>query len=521
MALTPKLELRQSQTLVMTPQLLQAIKLLQLSNIELTAYVERELERNPLLEQSDGDQPAPEAPDAVSWEADAAREAGAARDADGSTALKISEDRPTNTAAEASLDADYASVYSEDSAADAATDYKGGDGFANGGLSGQYAGKGGSIGFDNPNYNIENSLSDAETLQQYLLAQLTIAVEDPVDRIIGAYLIDSVDEAGYLKESVGAVADRLGCDPDRVSAVLFELQKFDPVGVFARDLGECLSLQLRERDRFDPAMQALIENLNLLADRDLAAMMRVCGVDAADVADMIAEIKTLNPKPGLAYGAETVQTLVPDVFVRPDSEGGWLIELNSDTLPKVLVNDRYHAKVSSQARNKDVRTYLSECLNSANWLVKSLNQRANTILRVATEIVRQQDGFFAHGVQYLRPLNLRAIAEANDMHESTVSRVTTNKFMATPRGIFELKYFFTSSIASSEGGEAHSAESVRHRIKKLIERENPNSVLSDDKIVDILRGDDIDIARRTVAKYREALRIPSSVQRRRQKKMLA
>ncbi len=516
MALTPRLELRQSQTLVMTPQLQQAIKLLQLSNIELTAYVEQELERNPLLEQSDGEPPAGEAAVEDSREPDAAREADASAD------LKISEDRPTNAAAESSLDADYASVYGEDSAADAATDYRGGEGFANGGgLSGPYAGKGGSANFDNSDYNIENSLSDAETLQQHLSAQLNIAIEDPVDRIIGAYLIDSVDDSGYMTESVGALADRLGCDPDRISAVLFELQKFDPVGVFARDLGECLALQLRERDRFDPAMQALIENLNLLADRDLTAMMRACSVDAADVADMIAEIKTLKPKPGLAYGSETVQTLVPDVFVRLDPDGAWLIELNSDTLPKVLVNDRYHAKVTRLARNKDERAYLSECHNSANWLVKSLNQRANTILRVATEIVRQQDAFFAHGVQHLRPLNLRAIAEAIEMHESTVSRVTTNKFMATPRGIFELKYFFTSAIASSEGGEAHSAESVRHRIKKLVDGENPNLVLSDDKIVDILRDDDIDIARRTVAKYREALRIPSSVQRRRQKKMLA
>ena len=516
MALTPRLEIRQTQTLVMTPQLQQAIKLLQLSSIELTAYVEQELERNPLLEQSDGEPPVDAAADSGN------REPGAAPDVAASAALKISEDGPTNPAAEASLDADYASVHGEDSATDAATDYRGGEGLAAGaGLSGQYGSKGGSTGFDNSDYNIENSLSDTETLQQHLLAQLNIAVEDPIDRIIGAYLIDSVDDAGYLTESIGAMADRLGCDPDQVLAVLSELQKFDPVGVFARDLGECLTLQLRERDRFDPAIQALIENLELLADRDLAAMMRVCGVDAVDVADMIAEIKTLNPKPGLAYGSETVQTLVPDVYVRQDPSGNWLIELNSDTLPKVLVNDRYHAKVSRQARNKDERAFLTECLNSANWLVKSLSQRANTILRVSAEIVRQQDGFFVHGVQHLRPLNLRAIAEAIEMHESTVSRVTTNKFMATPRGIFELKYFFTSAIAASDGGEAHSAESVRHRIKKLIEKENPDSVLSDDRIVDMLRGDDIDIARRTVAKYREALRIPSSVRRRRLKKMLA
>ena len=517
MALTPKLELRQSQTLVMTPQLQQAIKLLQLSNLELTAYVEQELERNPLLEQGEADSPVGEQSDTER------RELNGANDASGSTALKISEDRPTNAAAEAALDTDYASLHGEDSAADAATDFAGRGAMADagGGLAGAYSSRGGSTRFDDPDYNIENSLSDAETLHQHLLTQLSVAIHDPVDRMIGAYLVDSVDDAGYLKEDPAAAATRLSCEPDRVTAVLTVLQTFDPAGVFASDLGECLALQLKERDRLDPAMQALLDNLELLADRDLSALIGVCGVDAEDIADMVAEIKALNPKPGLAYGAETVQTLVPDVFVRHDPEGVWIVELNSDTLPRVLVNDRYYAKVSSQTRDKGERVYLSECLSSANWLVKSLKQRANTILRVATEIVRQQDNFFAHGVQHLRPLNLRAIAEAIEMHESTVSRVTTNKYMSTPRGIFELKYFFTSAIASSEGGEAHSAESVRHRIKQLIEAESPNSVLSDDKIVDILRDKDIEIARRTVAKYRETMRIPSSVQRRRQKKVLA
>jgi RNA polymerase sigma-54 factor len=278
-----------------------------------------------------------------------------------------------------------------------------------------------------------------------------------------------------------------------------------------------LAVQLREQDRFDPAMQALVAHLDLVARRDFAALRRVCGVDDADLTDMIAEIRRLNPKPGLAFGSAVVQPIVPDVFVRVAADGGWLIELNSDTLPKVLVNQSYYAEVSKTAKNDGEKSYLAECLQTATWLMRALDQRAKTILKVSTEIVRQQDAFFAHGVQFLRPLNLKTVADAISMHESTVSRVTANKYMATSRGIFELKYFFTSSINASDGGEAHSAEAVRHRIKQLIDAENAQEVLSDDTIVERLREAGIEIARRTVAKYREAMRIPSSVQRRREK----
>jgi RNA polymerase sigma-54 factor len=295
------------------------------------------------------------------------------------------------------------------------------------------------------------------------------------------------------------------------------VQGFDPPGVCARNLTECLAIQLKELDRFDPAMAALVAHLDLLAKRDLAALRRICAVSEEDLTDMIAEIRQLNPKPGLAFGSTLVQPIVPDVFVRAGPDGGFLIELNSDTLPKVLVNQTYHSAVAKTAKNEKDKTYLADCLQTATWLIRALDQRAKTILKVATEIVRQQDGFFAHGVQHLRPLNLKTIADAISMHESTVSRVTANKYMATNRGIFELKYFFTSSIASSDGGEAHSAEAVRHRIRQLIDAESPEQVLSDDTIVEKLREAGIDIARRTVAKYREAMRISSSVQRRREK----
>ena len=286
-------------------------------------------------------------------------------------------------------------------------------------------------------------------------------------------------------------------------------------------MSECLAIQLKERDRFDPAIQALLAHLDLVARRDFSALRRICGVDDADLSDMIAEIRRLNPKPGLAFGSSVVQPIVPDVFVRPSQEGGWLVELNSDTLPKVLVNQTYYAEVSRTTKNDGEKSYLADCLQTATWLIRALDQRAKTILKVSTEIVRQQDAFFAHGVQFLRPLNLKTVADAIGMHESTVSRVTANKYMATSRGIFELKYFFTSSIAAADGGEAHSAEAVRHRIKQLIDTESAQDVLSDDTIVERLREAGIDIARRTVAKYREAMRIPSSVQRRREKQQLA
>jgi RNA polymerase sigma-54 factor len=299
--------------------------------------------------------------------------------------------------------------------------------------------------------------------------------------------------------------------------VLAVLQTFDPAGVCARNLTECLAIQLKERDRYDPAMRALVEHLDLLAKRDLAGLRRICGVSDDDLADMIAEIRMLNPKPGLAFGSTTVQPIVPDVFVRSAPDGTWQVELNSDTLPKVLINQRYHAQVSKTTRNDKEKAYIADCLQTATWLVRALDQRAKTILKVSSEIVRQQDGFFARGVQHLRPLNLKTVADAISMHESTVSRVTANKYMATNRGIFELKYFFTSAIAAADGGEAHSAEAVRHRIRQLIDSESAAEVLSDDTIVEKLRGAGIDIARRTVAKYREAMRIPSSVQRRREK----
>lgn len=410
---------------------------------------------------------------------------------------------------ESPLDADYGNVYEQDGVVD-----------VSGEAPAAFADVGGNRGrgnnFDDDG-DFESALTKEITLRDYLTEQLNVDIEDPVDRMIGVHLIDLLDESGWLSGDIENVAETLNCELLRVEAILDLMQRFDPPGIFARDLRECLALQLREKDRLDPAMAALLENLDLLAKQDIKNVLKVCGVDADDLADMVNEIRALNPKPAVAFDHEVAQTIIPDILMRPNPDGGWIVELNPETLPRVLVNTSYYAEVHQNVKSKQDKEYLAERFQSASWLVKSLDQRANTILKVASELVRQQHSFFVRGVEHLRPLVLRDIAEVIEMHESTVSRVTTNKYMSTPRGLFELKYFFTSSIASASGGEAHSAESVRHRIKALIDKETSDTVFSDDRIVEILRDNGIDIARRTVAKYRETLKIPSSIQRKRQK----
>ena len=501
MALSQRLEVRQSQALVMTPQLMQAIKLLQLSSLDLAAYVDGELERNPLLERAGEDE--------VGSASDTQASAPESEDNSGGADWINADLETSRSSIEQGLGTELENVFPDDSGGKNAT---GGD--LRPGAYSEWSGAGSFAGED---YNLEAFVSAETTLADHLAEQMALAISNPAGRMIGQYLIDMVDEAGYLAGDLDTVAEKLGAQRSDVELVLAVLQTFDPPGVCARSLTECLAIQLKDRNRYDPAMQALVEHLDLVAKRDLAGLRRLCGVTEEDLADMIVEIRMLNPKPGLTFGSTMVQPIVPDVFVRPAPDGTWQVELNSDTLPKVLINQRYYAQVSGTTRNEKEKAYLADCMQTATWLVRALDQRAKTILKVSSEIVRQQDGFFAKGVQYLRPLNLKAVADAISMHESTVSRVTANKYMATSRGIFELKYFFTSAIAAADGGEAHSAEAVRHRIRQLIDDESTENVLSDDTIVDKLRDAGIDIARRTVAKYREAMRIPSSVQRRREK----
>ena len=487
MSLGPRLDLRQSQQLVMTPQLQQAIKLLALTNVELEAYIGEELDRNPLLDtandeggetRGEPDAPPPEHNDDVGVDRLVAAGEGTS---------------------EAPLDVDYgAETFHHDTASDSVATGSGATAEA-------------------PDFD---SFAAAEASLTDLLLGQAAAVFDGVRMMIASHLIDLIDESGYLIGDVEDVADRLDADPDEVAQVLAVIQTFEPTGVGARTLGECLAIQAREADRYDPAMACMLKHLDVLARGDLATLKRLCGVDQEDISDMVRELRTYNPKPGLKYGGASAQAVVADVFVMrgrdKDGVAGWRVELNTATLPRVLVDRSYHAELT-RTGTKATKTFLSDCLTSANWLVKALDQRANTIVKVATELVKQQQAFFEKGVHHLRPLTLRAIAEEIGMHESTVSRVTSNKYLQCERGLFELRYFFTAAIQATEGGDAVSASAVRDRIARLIAAEPPHDTLSDDKLVDVLRAEGFDIARRTVAKYREAMNIGSSVARRRAK----
>lgn len=507
MATGLKQEMRQGQSLVMTQQLQQAIKLLQLSNIELSQFVIQEVEKNPFLEMEDPSAEVPDAGDAGDAPSVADR-VGDVMSVD--RQLSVTRDLPAASDEQAG-DADPSDIDVVASASDDALRRESAE-------SQPWSGPGtqGAGGEQMPD-QFETRVSKPISLREHLLEQMGVTDLEAGQRLISQYLIDTLDESGYLADSTDAIAERLGCEVSEIDDALAVLSRFDPPGVFARDLADCLAIQLRELDRLDPAMAILVENLGLLADGKIDQLRDLCGVDQEDLRDMVDEIKALNPKPGMAFQDAPVAVLVPDVFVRRAEDGTWSIELNSDTLPKVLVNRVYYTEISVSARKGEDKAYLSECLNNANWLVKAMDQRAQTILKVATELVVQQENFFLYGVSHLKPLNLRQIADEIEMHESTVSRVTSNKYLSCARGNFELKYFFTSAISSTDGGDAHSAESVRHRIKALIDSEDAKAILSDDKIVALLKFEEIDIARRTVAKYREAMNIPSSVQRRRKK----
>ncbi len=475
----------------MTPQLQQAIRLLALSNLELEAEVSIEVEKNPLLEM-DGDERSEVTAEPVE---------AAPQDTDTVLASDSLEGGD-------SLDADYAGeTFHHDSVADGGPGQDGSLGLS---------GASGAGGEDGPDF--DSFEGHAASLADILTSQAG-AVLNGAELLIALEIIGLLDEAGYLSTNLLELANRLGVPLVKVETVLAVVQTFDPTGIAARSLGECLALQAREADRYDPAMACLLDNLELLAEGRMAQIKRICGVDDEDLADMIRELRAYDPKPGLKFGASAVETVTPDMFVRQTATG-WAVEINSATLPRLLINRSYHAEVKS-AGDKASKAWLSDCLASANWLIKALDQRQRTIIRVATEIVKHQEAFFLHGVEHLRPLTLRTIAETIEMHESTVSRVTSNKYLSCSRGMFELKYFFTSGVGGSDSGEGASAESVKSRIKALITAESPSAILSDDTLVDMLKSEGFELARRTVAKYREAIGLGSSVQRRRQKALEA
>jgi RNA polymerase sigma-54 factor len=486
MALSARLQVRQVQSLVITPQLMQAIRLLQMSGLELERFVASELEQNPLLEADENSGSADETSEPTE---SAGADAGGIGDA---------------------LDAEAADVFPEQVGSDVGrTPSSGALRSANGGAE-----------FDE--FGIDQRLPSSESLEAMLTRKIDAAFGNaPTDRAIALGLLAGIDAAGYLTETPEAVGARLGASAETVERVLRVCQDLAPTGMFARSLAECLELQLAENDRLSAPMRSLLANLDRLAAGDRGRLVALCGVGTEGLDALLAEIRSLDPKPGLAFAHEPVATLVPDVFVRQAPLGGWIVELNDEVLPRLLVNRAYYAQVSSRLSGESDRKYFADCLQKASWLEKSLDQRARTVLKVATEIVRRQEGFLANGVAYLKPLNLRMVADALGIHESTVSRAAANKTIATPRGIFEFRYFFTGAIPATSGGEAHSAEAVKHRIRKMISEESPDAVLSDDAIVAILSREGIEIARRTVAKYRELMRIGSSVERRRERRLQA
>lgn len=491
MAITPKLEIRQSQSLLMTPQLRQAINLLQMSNIELSELIDSELENNPLLERE---------------------ETGTEDISLPQTIDDYPDDRNSSPEDDLGSDIDY-----DNSFDDSGSDREG------------YENNDADYSWDDYNHGkkhntdedfdyFEKKLSNEKSLYRHISEQIELTFTDKTDIAIARRLAEHLDDAGYFRGNTSEIAQTLKTSSAKVSSVLEKMKEFEPSGIFAENLAECLSIQLKDNNRFDPQIKILIENLPLLAERKFKELKKLCDADDEDLASMISDIKALSPKPAAAFDHDLTTYVIPDVFVRRNKSGEYHVELNQLSLPRVLINRRYYSEVQQKKLSGNDKRYLKQQIGSASFLVKSLHQRAETILRVSEEIVRAQQDFFEKGIEFLKPMTLRNIAENTEMHESTISRVTANKYMHTPRGLFELKYFFTQAAGMLSGDENTSTLSIKHKLKKLIDEEKSDNILSDDKLVELMAQNGIKIARRTIAKYREAMNIPSSAQRKREKR---
>jgi RNA polymerase sigma-54 factor len=498
MAIGPRLDLRQTQSLVMTPQLQQAIKLLAASNLEIETFIGDALEANPLLDTGsatrEDDGPSGE-PDDIPREEFTSDQLMAQGQGEG----------------DAPLDIDVSALDRDRDTGDGET----------GGASlrdAEWGAGGGAAGSGEDLPGIEATRAAETTLAEHLDSQIGALACNPKEAFVARHLAGLLDESGWLTADLHEVALDLGVDMDCIDDALEVVQMCEPTGVGARNLAECLRLQAREADRYDPCMALLIDNLELLARGEVERLKRLCAVDDEDFADMLRELRGYDPKPGLAFAPSSSEAVIPDVLLTAKEDGGWDIVLNEETLPRLIVNRDYYVELSGGSPNPETQSWLREKLADAHWLIRALDQRQKTILKTAAEIVKQQEGFFRQGVSHLRPLTLREVAEQIDMHESTVSRVTSNKYLWCERGTFELKYFFTSGVASSDG-EGASSEAIKARIKALCDAEDPKKVLSDQKLADLLNEEGFGLARRTVAKYREAIGIGSSAQRRRAKKL--
>lgn len=503
----PHLALKQMQSLVMTPALKQAIALLQMNNLELNDLLEAEMQSNPFLERADG----------ALGDAAHNDDAPSVREQEYHALNNYAapdEKPPIEGGTDDKLEYDTSNVFDGGNEGDSeARAFESDRGTSR-------------DQFDDPHYSLENRLVREDSLFDHLAKQIQLEFAAPQDRLIAMTLMEGLDEAGYYRGSIPEVAQQFECEIADIEMVLARCQQFEPAGIFAVNLAQCLELQLREKGELTPVMSVMLANLGLMEKHDFKALQRKCGVDETALKNMLVSLKRLDPKPGAKFNHDIAQTLVPDIIVRksrdPNSADTWMVELNPDTLPRVLINQRYAAMINTKGVKKEEKTYLMEQYQGAQWLIKAMDQRAQTIVKVAAEIVRQQESFFAYGVTYLKPLVLRDIAAAVEVHESTVSRVTTGKYMTTPRGVFELKYFFSSSVGGAEKGEAgmsHSSNAIKARLKELIDREDPEAILSDDELAAKLKEEGIPVARRTVMKYREALGLGSSVERRRQKRI--
>lgn len=483
--ISQRLDLKLGQSLVMTPQLQQAIKMLQMSNQELTDFVLSEIEQNPLLDRAD-----PDTGMAENDSADAPEAENRSKDQDENR--DSAEHSESESYSSGALDTDYDNVWSGDTSS------------------------GASFNDDDNNW-LEQTVSEQVTLRDHLLEQIQLDITEPQARMIALILLENLDEAGYCKADLSQLAGQLGVEEGRILAVLKRLQALDPPGIFARNLSECLALQLYDKGLLTDEMEVLIENLPLLAEKSFGQLEKLCSVSREELGAMMQSIKQCNPKPAFGFDVTYAATVIPDIILKKTGLGTWQVELNQETLPKVLVNERYFTRIKEGTSDKKELDYLQDRYASAHWLVKALHQRATTILKVGTAIVEAQENFFNFGLDFLKPMVLKDIAGVIQMHESTVSRVTTGKYMATPKGVFELKYFFSTALSGTDGSMSHAATSVKNRIKDMIDTEDPKKVLSDDQIVTLLKADGIDIARRTVAKYRESMHIGSSTERRRTK----
>jgi len=508
----PHLELRQTQSLTITPALRQAISLLQMTNLELDGLLEQEIQMNPFLDRA-GDS---ETTDTADIPSEKEKEFNG---------LTSNYDAPDKNAVHDTPDSDHlefdaSNVFTGDTAnnADAAETFD-----TNPQLERD---RGGRDDFEDSHYSFENRLTREDSLFEHITKQIQLEFAAPQDRLIGLALMEGLDEAGYYRGNLHEVARQFDCEISDVEMVLARCQQFDPAGIFALNLAQCMEIQLKDQGLLTPLMQVMLANLSMLEKHDFKGLQKKCGVDEQQLKNMLVSLRRLDPKPGARFHHDIAQTLIPDILMRkskdPNSADSWIVELNPDTLPRVLVNQRYAAMIQSKNIKKEEKQFLIDKYQGAQWLVKAMDQRAQTIIKVAAEIVRQQEAFFAYGASYLKPLVLRNIAETVEVHESTVSRVTTGKYMTTPRGIFELKYFFSSSVGGAENGDigmSHSSNAIKARIKELVDKEDAKKILSDDDIVELLKGEGVAIARRTVTKYREAMNIGSSVDRRRQKRV--